>query len=122
MALNHSGSRAEELAQRYLERAGLHTLARNFHCKTGEIDLVMQDGDTLVFVEVRHRQASRFSGAAGTVDARKQRKIISAAMQFRRRTPELATLPCRFDVIAYDGTLETGIQPHWIRRAFECTW
>ncbi len=63
--MNHkaTGDHAELLACRYLQRHGLRLLTRNFHCRRGEIDLIMRDGDSLVFVEVRYRQQVRFGRA-----------------------------------------------------------
>ena len=115
----NSGAQAEALARHFLEKQGLRTLEQNFQCKTGEIDLIMLHGELLVFIEVKYRQPSRFSSAAGAVDKRKQRKIIQTAMYFRHRSPKLATLACRFDVIAYEGDLHRSESPRWIQRAFE---
>lgn len=87
-------------------------MASNVLCKRGELDLVMRDGDTLVFVEVRFRASARFGGAAASVDPRKQARLTAAAAYYLQRHP--INLPCRFDVIAIDGT--GAIQ--WIRHAF----
>lgn len=94
------GAQAESLAADFLERHGLAILARNFRTRRGEIDLVARDGDTIVFVEVRLRARSDFGGAAGSVTARKQRRIVSAAQAWLarlRREP-----PCRFDAVLLD--------------------
>jgi len=116
------GSCAEDRAAAYLQKAGLTLLARNLSCRFGEIDLVCLDGQgpgeqTLVFVEVRERQGSRFGGAAASIDAAKQQRLIRAA---RHWLPRLRTryfqerLPaCRFDVVALDGA-----KIRWIRHAF----
>jgi len=100
-AQQRDGELGEDLALHYLQRQGLSLLQRNFRCKGGEIDLVMQDGAALVFVEVRKRAASGFGGAAASVTARKQARLILAAQLFlqRYRSPPA----CRFDVIAIDG-------------------
>ena len=94
------GAQAEALAAQYLEARGLVILARNFRTRRGEIDLVARDGDTLVFVEVRYRSRSDFGGAAASVTARKQQRIVAAALAYLsrlRREP-----PCRFDAILLD--------------------
>lgn len=94
------GAQAEALAAQFLERHGLAILARNFRTRRGEIDLVARDGDTLVFVEVRLRARSDFGGAAASVTARKQQRIVAAALAWLarlRREP-----PCRFDAILLD--------------------
>ncbi len=106
------GDHQERQARSHLEREGLRFVASNVRCKRGELDLVMRDGDTLVFIEVRYRASARFGGAAASVDPRKQTRLITAAAHYLQRHP--TELPCRFDVIAIDGT--GAIQ--WIRHAF----
>lgn len=111
-----SGAAFEQLAATHLGRAGLTTLAQNARSRFGEIDLIMRDGGTLVFVEVRYRRSSAFGGAIGSVDAKKRAKLAIAAAQFLQRTPALAALPCRFDVVAI-----SGVEPYridWVRDAF----
>lgn len=107
------GRDAESRAAAFLQAQGLKLQARNWRCRFGEIDLVMQDGPTLVFVEVRLRSRSDFGGAPASVTPTKQRRLLAAARQY------LATLrtlpPCRFDVVALSGS---GA-PEWIRNAFE---
>lgn len=88
-------------------------MARNFRCRSGEIDLIMLDRDCLAFVEVRCRRSSRFVAPADTVDYRKQRKLILTAAIFLARERRYATLRVRFDVIAIDGD-----DVRWIRDAF----
>lgn len=102
----------EQQARSYLEQQGLSHIASNVRYKRGELDLVMRDGETLVFVEVRFRASARFGGAAASVDSRKQTRLITAAKRYLQRHP--IELPCRFDVIAIDGA--GSIQ--WIRHAF----
>ena len=116
------GSRAEAAAQRHLLRAGLREVAANANFRLGELDLVMlddsaRDGDVLVFVEVRYRRDTRFGGAAMSVDANKQRKLIRAAQQFLLAHPRWAQAPCRFDVVEAEGD-PANPQLHWIRDAF----
>ncbi len=107
------GQSAEARAEAFLQAHGLKLLARNWRCRFGEIDLIMQDGATLVFVEVRLRSRADFGGAAASVTANKQRKLLAAARQY------LATLktlpPCRFDVVALSG----DAPPEWIMNAFD---
>ncbi|NEX18860.1 YraN family protein [Thiorhodococcus mannitoliphagus] len=106
------GRDKERLAEKFLVSQGLKLQARNHRCRFGEIDLVMFDGDTLVFIEVRYRRNERFGTAAETVDARKQQRLIKTARHYLQRTPTM--LPCRFDVVAING--EDHI--NWIRHAF----
>lgn len=106
------GDAKERAACDYLQRQGLRLVAHNVRCRLGEVDLVMRDGDTLVFVEVRYRRAQGFGGAAASVDRRKQARLIAAAGFYLQRHP--CDLPCRFDVVA----LGDGGSLDWIRDAF----
>jgi putative endonuclease len=107
------GSAAEELACRYLVDRGLRPVERNFHCRLGEIDLVVLDSRCLVFVEVRYRHSDRFVAAGLTVDRHKQRKLIRTAALYLAKRPRFAHHTVRFDVVAIEG--ETV---NWIRDAF----
>jgi len=95
-----TGDAAELAARRLLENEGLRLLARNVRFKTGELDLVMREGDTIVFVEVRFRGDERFGGALASIDRGKCRRIARAALAWLQRHPALAESPCRFDVVA----------------------
>ena len=92
-------------------------VAANANFRSGELDLVMRDGDTLVFVEVRYRRSAAFGGAAASVDAGKRRKIVLAAEQFLLAHREHAKRACRFDVIAAHGAPDAP-QLDWLRDAF----
>ena len=107
------GQTAEARAEAFLVKQGLAPVARNWRCRFGEIDLIMQDGATRVFVEVRLRSRNDFGGAAASVTPAKQRKLLAAARQY---LSGLQTLPpCRFDVVALDGSSA----PDWIKNAFD---
>ena len=106
------GGAKEALAADYLAAQGLRLIARNHRCRFGEIDLVMRDGDSLVFVEVRYRGSSRFGSPAETVDSHKQRRLIAAAGHYLHANPSV--LPCRFDVVAISG--QDRIE--WLQNAF----
>lgn len=110
------GKDAETRALHFLESHGLRCVARNYRCRTGEIDLIVQDQDSLVFVEVRYRRQSRFGSGAETVDWRKQSKLVACARHYLQRHPGAASQPCRFDVLSVSGT---EIEIEWIRNAFE---
>jgi len=106
-----AGDKAEEQARRYLEKQGMKLLVSNYRCNCGEIDLIMQHNQTLVFIEVRCRANSRFGSAAESVDRRKQSKIIKAAQFYLQQHRQ--EVVCRFDVVALtSGTL------NWIADAF----
>jgi len=111
------GQAAEAEASRYLLAAGLKPVARNFHSRHGEIDLIMRERETLVFIEVRYRRQSRFGSAAESVTPRKQQRIITTAEYFLLRNPRWLSHPCRFDVLAISGPSRENID--WIRDAFQ---
>jgi putative endonuclease len=104
---------------RHLESAGLRLLARNYRCRGGEIDLVMQQGATLVLVEVRLRSSPGFGGAAASVGPRKQRRFVIAAKHLLLTHREYRTMPARFDVVAIERRASaSGTEIRWIRDAF----
>jgi len=111
--MNRAGARAEELCAELLRGAGLRVLARNWRCRHGEIDLVAEDGGTLVFAEVRLRRNQRYGGAAESVTAAKQARLVAAARLYLMRRPDA---DCRFDVLLLDSLEGSRIQ--WIRNAF----
>jgi len=117
------GRQGEDLACRHLEEQGLRLLERNYRCRTGEIDLVMLDGGTLVLVEVRSRSTSNYGGAAATVGARKQQRFIRAARHLMLTQRDWRSLPVRFDVVAIDPGPAGAVAPvvTWIRDAFRVT-
>jgi len=113
------GMQLEAVAARYLARQGMSLLCRNFQCKLGEIDLVMRDGNTLVFVEVRFRRGSTHGNACATVDWRKQRKVQRAAQVYLLRSGLRERHPCRFDVLGITREPVKGaLQFDWIPAAF----
>jgi putative endonuclease len=109
------GAQAELLAAQFLQRQGLKLLLQNYRCRYGEIDLILQEGKTLVFVEVRLRSRRDFGGAGASIDTKKQTKLIRTAQHY------LGTLlripPCRFDAVLLH-TLD-GSNIEWIKNAFE---
>lgn len=111
------GAECERAAERALASAGLVPLTRNAGYRLGELDLVMRDGDTLVFVEVRQRRSSDFGGALASVDRHKRRRLVRAAQLFLARHPALAQAPCRFDVVALSGE-PARPDLEWVRNAF----
>lgn len=113
------GKDAEGQALLHLQQHGLRLLAQNWLCKRGELDLVMLDADTVVFVEVRFRQHRQWGGALDSVDARKRAKLIMAAQYFLQCESRWANYPCRFDVVAIEGRLNEPPRLNWIRNAFD---
>jgi len=112
-ASQRQGELAEQRAARYLADRGLCLLAVNLRCKAGEIDLLMQDGSVLVFVEVRSRRSTRFGGALASVGHRKRARLIRTARYFLHTTWQGELPHCRFDVVAFDGE-----RCCWVRDAF----
>lgn len=110
------GSQAEDRALQHLQQHGLRLLARNWRCKLGELDLIMQDGDTVAVVEVRSRARADYGAAAETVDRRKRRKLVRATQLWLARQPRFAEQPLRFDVV----TLDAG-RIDWRREAFDAS-
>lgn len=109
------GDNAENQACNYLQQQGLKLIERNYRSRRGEIDLVMQQDKTLVFVEVRLRTNERFGSAAESVTSRKQGRIIAAAQHYLQQQP--SSLACRFDVVAISGKEAPSI--NWIPNAFQ---
>jgi putative endonuclease len=117
MKLNtdNPGLAAEKIAATFLTQQGLKLVASNFHCRYGEIDLIMQDGKTLVFVEVRLRTNTTFGSAAASITPQKQKKLIHTA-QFYLQQHAIQS-PCRFDAVLMHKADYTQIE--WLRNAIE---
>jgi putative endonuclease len=110
------GARIERLAADWLSARGLRLLASNQHAKGGELDLVMRHGETLVFVEVRHRADTRHGHPLETITVTKQRRLIRAARFYLARNR--LSCPCRFDALAVTGT-PPELHFEWVQGAFE---
>jgi putative endonuclease len=111
------GLRWERTAESFLQRKGLKTLERNFRCTMGEIDLVMTDGPTLVFTEVKYRRRNSHGSGAESVGPKKQRRIIRAASRFLQCYDHHPSTCCRFDVVSIDES-RGELSLNWIRNAF----
>ncbi|NMP15753.1 MULTISPECIES: YraN family protein [unclassified Thalassotalea] len=118
LSKRQQGQQYEQLACQYLQQHGLQLVSKNFTCKLGEIDLVMNDADCLVFVEVKYRKNSKFGSAAEMVNHTKQQKIIKTAQLFlqKRGLSEYNTA-CRFDVVSITGSERTP-EYCWHKNAF----
>lgn len=110
------GAWAEDLACRHLLDHGLTLVKRNYRCRHGEIDLVMRDGFTIAFIEVRLRSRIDFGSGAESIDTKKQLRLLSSAEHFLQRHAKLLA-PCRFDVVSIRRSGNTH-QLEWIRNAF----
>ncbi|MGJ8662210.1 MAG: YraN family protein [Marinicella sp.] len=111
------GFEAEKLASLYLQKSGLKLLENNFLTKAGEIDLVMQEGSCLVFIEVKYRASDAWANAAEAVTRQKQLKIIKAAKYYLQKKHASVQVECRFDVIAIDKQTN-DININWLPHAF----
>ena len=110
------GLLAENQALFFLKKQGLKLIERNYSTRCGEIDLIMQDGTYLVFIEVRTRKSIQYGGALASVNTVKQQKIIKAASQFLLQNRHFQQAMIRFDVVGYQGMVD---KPLWIKNAFE---
>lgn len=114
MNRNTEGTVAERAAATFLQSHGLKLLETNYRCRFGEIDLILKDGDTLVFAEVRLRTSGHFGGAAASITAQKREKLLIAARHYlasKKKTPR-----CRFDAVLLSDMNGQNIQ--WIKNAF----
>ncbi len=110
---NSTGAKGEAQALAYLKAQGLQLICQNYFCRFGEIDIIMSDNDSLVFVEVRYRKNSHYGGALASITPRKQQKIITTAKHY---LSQLSNEPCcRFDVVVINGEDQ---QLQWITGAF----
>jgi putative endonuclease len=111
---NNMGMAAEQLAATFLAQKGLKLVTQNYHCRFGEIDIVMMDAKTLVFIEVRLRTNSQFGDAAASITPQKQQKIRLAAQHYLQQFDDKSA--CRFDVILMHKAEMQAIE--WIKNAF----
>ncbi len=112
MTTQQLGPLAEEAAWQFLRSKGLTLVARNFSCRLGEIDLIVSDSGTLVFVEVRLRNNPNYGTGAETVTPRKIKRIINTAQFYLQKHPLAVDADCRFDVISMNNKID------WIKNAF----
>ncbi len=112
------GRRGEAAAQRYIERRGVRVLTMNYTCAAGEIDLIGETPETLIFFEVKTRRSAAFGPPHLAVHHQKQRQIVRAA-QWYLAEGRIADVACRFDVIAVSFVGDDEV-PHieWLKDAF----
>ena len=111
------GNHFEIQALDYLADQGLKLVQKNFTIRTGEIDIIMLDRSTLVFIEVRYRTKNDYGSSIETVSFHKQNRIKKAALYFLGSHPEHSHRDCRFDVIGIDKN-NSDLHIHWIKNAF----
>ena len=114
------GDYVEEQALKFLHAQKLKLRTRNYNCKLGEIDLIMQDSEAIVFVEVRFRQNRKYGHPSETVSLAKQKKIIKTALIYLQEKKLLEKVSCRFDVLTVNTIAEAeALQFNWLRDAFQ---
>ncbi len=116
--MRSTGDQFEDLALGHAMRDGLKLITRNFNCRYGEVDLIMRDREVVVFLEVRYRKSQGFGGALDSVGASKRDRLSKAASLFLQAHPALAHHPCRFDVMAISGSVDSP-NINWQRNAFD---
>lgn len=111
MIPNPKGAKAEQYAAQFLTSHGLTLLHQNWHCRYGELDLIMQEGDYLVFVEVKARTSTQFGGAIASLTPNKCKKLWQSAELFLAEYYGNLPPPCRFDAVCLQGKLP----PIWLK-------
>mgnify|MGYP000241533353 CR=1 FL=1 len=117
-----TGQAYELKACHYLQQHGLKLQQRNYRCRHGEIDLIMQEADSLVCVEVRYRRRSHFGDGAESVDRHKQARLIATAAHYLQAMKGSTTQAARFDVISIGPQQATNQDTNdilWIKDAFQ---
>jgi putative endonuclease len=112
------GRWAEQIALDYLLSKRLKLLDKNFRSAFGEIDLIMQDKNIILFIEVRYRSSNHFHTALESIDRKKCERIIATSLQYLSENRSASQLDCRFDVVALTGPQETPMI-EWIKNAFQ---
>lgn len=110
------GQQAERSAEHFLTKQGLQLITRNFQVRSGEIDLIMKDGDTLVFIEVKHRINKQHGLPIECITPSKQHRIYKAAQYYLLTNHPNESPPCRFDAVGLTGTTPAIT---WIKDAFQ---
>ena len=113
------GKAAEQHALNHLKKAGLSIITQHWSCRFGEIDLIMLEQETVVFVEVRYRKNTHFGGALDSINQAKRDKLVRTAEVFLNEYPQWLEHSCRFDVITAQPCTAQVFNLDWIQDAFE---
>jgi len=111
------GREAETFAAKMLVKHGLQLIDKNVNFRVGELDLIMKDKNSLVFVEVKRRNSNKFGGALGSITAVKQKRLTKAALAYLQRKKLMDKVPCRFDLVAVTDT-NGQLEAQWIKDIF----
>lgn len=112
------GQHYEDYALNYLQQRGLQLVEKNFNCRCGEIDLIMRDSDTLVFVEVKYRNSTQYGNGIEQVTRSKRTKLVNSALLYLARHSRSANPPCRFDVVGI-GPEAGDDAVQWVKNAID---
>jgi len=113
-----TGNATETFAANYLVQQGLIIQDKNIHSRMGEVDIIMKDDETFVFIEVKYRSSARFGGAISAISQQKQQKIRkTAAFYLQQSGLNEYNTPCRFDVVALQGNI-SNLDITWLKNAF----
>lgn len=119
--MREKGNHFENIALRHLKRQGLTFVDRNVYSRRGEIDLLMSDRETLIFVEVRYRASRSHGSAKESITHRKRQRIVRSAQDYLQKK-QLWFLNIRFDIVAIDASPRNPFKPYdieWIPAAFQ---
>jgi len=111
------GDKAERIALKHLKKHKLKLIEKNYLCRHGEIDLIMQEGDSIVFIEVRYRKNPHYGGAVASVNKHKLRKISKSIEHYLLKN-NLGYIPCQIDVLGLEGDLQKP-KITWIRNVIQ---
>ncbi|HEY9030602.1 MAG TPA: YraN family protein [Kangiella sp.] len=120
MSTRQRGDNVELFAENHLKKQGLTLVEKNFNSRFGEIDLIMLDNSTLVFVEVRFRADTSYGSGAETVNFRKQQKIIKTAQLYLQANKKMQQRDCRFDVVSVTLAAQEPLI-EWHQNAFQAS-
>jgi putative endonuclease len=118
MFARDKGQQIEKQVEKYLQKQGLRFITRNYHSRGGEIDLIMQDQNNLVFIEVRYRKSARFGSALESVNKTKQSRIIHTAECYLQQCKKSYQV-YRFDVVAVSPDDNKELEIEWVKNAFQ---
>ena len=113
------GLHYENQAKNYLVQHGLALLKQNYHCRFGEIDLIMLQQEVLCFIEVKYRNSMAYGGAASSISTQKQKKIVKTALFFITGNEKLKQHSIRFDALLIQQQADNkSVDIDWIQNAF----
>lgn len=116
--IHAKGKWAEKTALVFLQKQGLVLIEKNYRTRSGEIDLIMQDNNTIAFIEVRYRSSDSYVKAVETIDRRKCERIIRTSQHYLLTCHQPGGFTCRFDVITITGDRKSP-EIGWIKNAFD---